>query len=87
VHEPNHFWRSLRFVSQKSNLDTIPFDRLEGRARQHLDVADVTKELREKSDGELLFHLAHNRWPEEGEALPPVNDLDELNGQTEKEKE
>jgi len=27
VHEPNQFWRSLRFVSQKSNLDTIPVNR------------------------------------------------------------
>ena len=28
MHEPNHFWRSLRFVSQKSNLDTIPVNRV-----------------------------------------------------------
>src|SRR5258708_2044085 len=28
VHEPNHLWRSLRFVSHKSNLDTIPVNRV-----------------------------------------------------------
>jgi hypothetical protein len=64
----------------------IIFNRLEGRSTQQIQVADVTKQLRDKSDGELLFHLAHNRWPEEGELLPPVNELDELNGQP-KEKE
>jgi len=47
----------------------IVFDRLEGRARQHLDVADVSKELKEKSDAELRFHLAHDRWPDENELL------------------
>jgi hypothetical protein len=43
------------------------FDRLEGRASQHLEIADVTKELRQKSDDELRFHLANCRWPEENE--------------------
>jgi hypothetical protein len=33
------------------------FDRLEGRASQHLEIADVPKELRQKSDDELRFHL------------------------------
>lgn len=28
VHEPNQFWHSLRFVSQKSNLDMIPVNRV-----------------------------------------------------------
>ena len=28
MHEPNHFWCSFRFVSQKSNLDTIPVNRV-----------------------------------------------------------
>lgn len=37
------------------------FDRLEGRSRQHLEIADVTAELRNKSDGELQFHLDNNR--------------------------
>ena len=39
------------------------FDRLEGRARQMLEVADITREIREKSDEELKFYLEHNRWP------------------------
>jgi hypothetical protein len=47
----------------------VIFDRLEGRARQHLDVADVTKELKEKTDNELRFHLANDRWPDENELL------------------
>jgi hypothetical protein len=42
----------------------VIFDRLEGRARQQIEVADVTKELRQKSDDELRFHLEHDRWPE-----------------------
>jgi hypothetical protein len=37
------------------------FDRLEGRARQTIEVADITKELREKSDEELRFYLEHSR--------------------------
>jgi hypothetical protein len=47
----------------------VIFDRLEGRARQQIEVADVTKELRQKSDDELRFHLAHDRWPEADELL------------------
>jgi hypothetical protein len=41
----------------------VIFDRLEGRARQQIDVADVTRQLREKSDDDLRFFLAHSRWP------------------------
>jgi len=55
----------------------VIFDRLEGRSRQHIDVNDVTQELRQKSDVELRFHLEHDRWPEEGELLPPVNEQNE----------
>jgi hypothetical protein len=39
------------------------FDRLEGKAHQRLEVADITRELREKSDEELKFYLEHDRWP------------------------
>jgi hypothetical protein len=53
----------------------VIFDRLEGRASQHIEVADVTRELRQKSDDELRFHLAHDRWPEGDELL----DLNRLN--------
>lgn len=45
------------------------FDRLEGRSRQHLEIADVTAMLRSKSDAELQFHLDHDRWPDEQEML------------------
>jgi hypothetical protein len=41
------------------------FDRLEGRSRQHIRVADITHELRLKSDDELRFHLAHGHWPDD----------------------
>jgi hypothetical protein len=47
----------------------IILDRLEGRSRQRLEVADVTAQLRDKSDEELQFHLDHNRWPDETELL------------------
>jgi hypothetical protein len=42
---------------------------LEGRSRQHLEIADVTAELRNKSDAELQFHLDNNRWPDDDELL------------------
>jgi hypothetical protein len=42
-------------------------DRLEGRATQALQISDVTREIREKSDEELEFYLAHNRWPSDEE--------------------
>src|ERR1700731_3313312 len=32
-------------------------DRVEGKARQEIAVADITPELRAKSDAELMFHL------------------------------
>jgi hypothetical protein len=47
----------------------VIFDRLEGRSRQHLEIADVTAEIRNKSDAELQFHLDHDRWPDEEELL------------------
>src|SRR5450432_419461 len=47
----------------------VIFDRLEGRSRQRVEVADVTAELRNKSDAELQFHLDNNRWPDAEELL------------------
>ena len=44
-------------------------DRLEGRSRQQLEFADITAELRNKSDEELRFHLEHGRWPSDEELL------------------
>jgi hypothetical protein len=43
------------------------FDHLEGRARQEIEVAGVARELRQKSDDELRFHLEHDHWPEDDE--------------------
>jgi hypothetical protein len=42
-------------------------DRCEGRPRQEIAVEDITRELREKSDAELAFHVENNRWPTEDE--------------------
>jgi DNA polymerase III delta prime subunit len=42
-------------------------DRIEGRARQSIEVADITAELRNKSDAELQFYLNNNRWPDDAE--------------------
>ena len=44
-------------------------DRIEGRSRQSIEVADITAELRNKSDEELRFHLEHNRWPTDEELV------------------
>ena len=43
-------------------------DRLEGRS-QRIEVADITAELRNKSDEELRFHLQYDRWPTTEELL------------------
>ena len=59
---------ALRGRHRLAAIEAI-FDRLVGKPKQHLDVADVTKELRQKSDAELRFHLAHDRWPDENELL------------------
>jgi hypothetical protein len=37
-------------------------------------VADVTKELREKSNAELQFYLDNNRWPDDHELAALQND-------------
>lgn len=42
-------------------------DRIEGRSRQSIEVADITAELRNKSDAELQFYLDNNRWPTDEE--------------------
>jgi Family of unknown function (DUF5681) len=42
-------------------------DRVEGRAHQSFDFADVTSDLRARSDAELQFFLSNGRWPEDGE--------------------
>ena len=42
-------------------------DRIEGRSRQSIEVADITAEIRSKSDAELQFYLDNNRWPTDEE--------------------
>jgi hypothetical protein len=59
---------ALRGRQRLASVEVI-FDRLEGRARRQIEVADVTAELRRKSDDGLRFYLAHDRWPEESELL------------------
>ena len=56
-------------LNGKNRLPAVEavFDRLEGRARTTLEIADVTRQIREKSDEELIFHLQHDRWPDEKE--------------------
>ena len=58
-------------LSGRNRLPAVEliFDRLEGRSRQHLEIADVTAELRNRSASELQFHLDHDRWPDEEELL------------------
>jgi hypothetical protein len=43
-------------------------DRIEGRAPQSIQISDVAADLQSRSDEELEFHLANNRWP-------PANEL------------
>ena len=45
-------------------------DRLEGKARVSLDFADVTADLRARSNEELEHFLANGDWPETQESLP-----------------
>ncbi len=40
-------------------------DRIEGRARQAIDVADVTADFRDRSDAELEFFIDRGFFPEE----------------------
>jgi Family of unknown function (DUF5681) len=42
-------------------------NRIEGRSRQSIEFADITADLRNRSDEELRFHLEHNRWPSDEE--------------------
>jgi hypothetical protein len=39
-------------------------DRTEGRARQSIEIADVTRDLQLRSDQDLQYFLEHGRWPE-----------------------
>jgi hypothetical protein len=40
-------------------------DRCEGKPKQSLEVNDITAELRQRSDEDLMFHMEHGYWPED----------------------
>jgi hypothetical protein len=40
-------------------------DRCDGKPKQQLDVNDLTAELRERPDADLMYHLEHGYWPED----------------------
>jgi len=42
-------------------------DRAEGRPSQHLQISDFQADLQNRSDFELEFYLANNRWPSDEE--------------------
>jgi len=42
-------------------------DRIEGRSPQSIAISDITADLRSRSDEELEFYLAHNRWPDQND--------------------
>ena len=44
-------------------------DRIEGRAPQSIQISDLTADLQSRSDEELQFHLANNRWPSADELM------------------
>lgn len=44
-------------------------DRLEGRAPQSIQISDLAADLQSRSDEELEFHLANNRWPTADELM------------------
>ena len=44
-------------------------DRAEGRPPQHLQISDFAADLHRRSDQELEFYLANNRWPSDEELV------------------
>jgi Family of unknown function (DUF5681) len=42
-------------------------DRAEGRPAQHVQISDFAADLQARSDFELEFYLANNRWPSDEE--------------------
>jgi len=40
-------------------------DRCEGKPKQQLEVNDITAELRQRSDEDLMYHMEHGYWPED----------------------
>jgi hypothetical protein len=44
-------------------------NRIEGRAPQSIQISDLVADLQSRSDEELEFHLANNRWPTDEELV------------------
>jgi len=42
-------------------------NRLEGRPMQAVEISDLSRDIREKSDAELQFYLDNSRWPSDEE--------------------
>ena len=40
-------------------------DRCEGKPKQQLELNDITAQLRQRSDEDLMYHLEHGYWPED----------------------
>jgi hypothetical protein len=40
-------------------------DRVEGKAKQQIDLNDVTEDLRSRSDEDLAYYMQHAHWPED----------------------
>jgi hypothetical protein len=57
-------------------------DRVEGKATQQINVADVTAELQERSDEDLLYKLEHGYWPEDHATEMRKRKLKELAAKT-----
>jgi hypothetical protein len=59
--------RKLVTLTKRGNLAAIRecFDRVEGRPRQQLDLNDITRQLQNRSDAELLQFAQTGKWPEE----------------------
>jgi hypothetical protein len=54
----------LRGKHRVSAIEAI-LDRLEGKARQQLDVNNISDDLRKRSTAELQYYLEHFHWPEQ----------------------
>lgn len=55
----------------RCRMPAVQITRLEGLASQQIEVADITRELRDKSDYELQFYVDHGCWPEEENSETP----------------
>ncbi|MGE5057242.1 MAG: DUF5681 domain-containing protein [Acidobacteriota bacterium] len=59
--------RKLVNLAKRGNLAAIRecFDRTEGKPRQQLDLNDITRELQNHTDEELLHYATTGKWPNE----------------------